>query len=114
MVKIANIMIPSLFKPNFFFEEMITRKDQSFKNDVNENDLHTLMIEITRRIESGEISFEHLKLSKSPMHMNYKPYTEQTFILVKKIIDDLMVGDSIELKHLNIIYKIFSNKIMSL
>lgn len=50
MIKMANIVVPSLYKPAFFFEEMIKTPKGSFKNDAETKELLELVEQITLRI----------------------------------------------------------------
>ncbi len=43
MVTFAKTMIPSLFKPVMLFTEMITNNRESFKTDVNHDDLNEMV-----------------------------------------------------------------------
>lgn len=37
--------------------------------------------------------FEHLAMSTSKIHKNYKPYSEKTFILLQRVMKDLLGGE---------------------
>ena len=43
MVRIAKVMIPSLFKPAMLFKEMLMNTHESFKTSVDKNDLYELV-----------------------------------------------------------------------
>lgn len=43
MVSFSKTMVPSLYKPVLFFAEMIANQRESFKADVNLNDLYDLV-----------------------------------------------------------------------
>ena len=108
MVAFSKTMVPSLYKPVMFFAEMITNKRESFKTDVNHDDLYELVAQVLKRAQDGEVDFEHLQLSTSRVHRNYRPYTEKTVILLRRILDDI-IGDgnqTISDKELSIVSKI--------
>lgn len=71
-----------MYKPTFFFTEMITNSRESFKNDVDKRDLYEFVGEIVARVKDGEYGFEHLQQSNSRIHRNYKPFTEKTILLL--------------------------------
>ena len=50
MIKMANIVVPSLYKPAFFFQEMIKSPIGSFKNEANTIALLEMVEQITLRI----------------------------------------------------------------
>ena len=89
MVKFAKIMIPSLYKPAMLFGEMILNKNENFREHVQAKDLEELVEEIDRRARDGEFEFEHLQLSSSRVHKNYRPFIEKTIILLQRIMNDL-------------------------
>jgi hypothetical protein len=60
MMRFSKTVIPSLFKPNLFFTEMITNTRESFRADVDKNDLYDFVGEILKRVKEGEYGFEHL------------------------------------------------------
>lgn len=60
MVRFSKTMVPSLYKPVMFFNEMITNTRESFKKDVNKQDLYDLVTQILLRAKDGEFGFEHL------------------------------------------------------
>lgn len=91
MVRLSKLFLPSLFHPNLFFEEIILKRDASFKTDIKPEILYDFVKKITERIDNRQITFEHLKMSKSKLHKNYSPYSEKTFLVMKKIIDDLFM-----------------------
>lgn len=109
MVKLAKIVIPSLYNPQFYFNEMISDHEQSFKRDVDKKDLLEMVDQMTRRVSDGEIAFEHLQMSNSRIHNLFKPYTEKTFLMFQRILEDIV--DSADTKltqdELKVIFKIF-------
>jgi len=46
MVTFSKTMIPSLYKPVILFTEMITANKESFKTDVNHDDLYDLVTQM--------------------------------------------------------------------
>lgn len=92
MVAFSKTMVPSLYKPVMFFAEMITNNRESFKTDVNHSDLSELVEQVLKRAQDGEVGFEHLQLSTSRVHRNYRPYTEKSVFLLRRILSDI-IGD---------------------
>lgn len=90
MVKFAKIVLPSLYKPDLFFKDLIENKNQSFKHDVDNSDLLELVNQIQKRVSESEVAFEHLQMSSSRYHNSYRPYTAKTFLLLRRIMDDLL------------------------
>jgi hypothetical protein len=82
MTRFSNVFIPSLYKPQMFFSEMITHKGESFKRDVGKENLYSFVSEIIQRAKDCEYGFEHLQMSNSRMHRNYKAFTEKTILLL--------------------------------
>jgi len=117
MVRFAKTMVPSLYKPVVFFNEMISNNRESFKSDVNKQDLYDLVSQILQRARDGEYGFEHLQLSTSRVHRSYRPFTEKTVYLLQRILADLVGNEAsrefIAKDDLKIITKILSYQQMS-
>jgi hypothetical protein len=60
MVRLSRIMVPSLYNPQMFFAEMIAHQTESFKHNVNEQNLQELVKEILLRAKEGQYGFDHL------------------------------------------------------
>lgn len=116
MVKFAKTIVPSLYKPVLFFGDMIINTRESFKKDVNQQDLFELVSQVIQRSKDGEYGFEHLSLSNSRVHKNYRPFTEKTIFLLQRILSDLTSMDNtsdrlvIGEPEMKVINKIFTNK----
>lgn len=89
MVAFSKTMVPSLYKPSVLFTEMITNTRESFKATVKHDDLYELVSQIIERAKLGEIGFEHLQLSNSRVHRNYRPFTERSVFLLRRILSDI-------------------------
>ena len=86
MVRFSRITIPSLYSPQMFFADMIAHQTESFKHHVNEKNLQELVKEVLLRASEGQYGFDHLQRSTSRMHRYFKPLTEQTVFLLKRIL----------------------------
>jgi DNA-binding transcriptional MerR regulator len=62
-----------------------------------------------QRAKDGEVGFEHLQLSNSRMHRHYRPFTEKSVILLRRILDDLTQAP-ISPSEMRVILKILSNQ----
>lgn len=89
LVTLSKTMLPSMFSPSIFFKDML-RTNYSFKTDVPSETTYELLNEICHRVKETQIEFEHLKLSSSKKHKNYQPFTELTFLLLQRILKDLV------------------------
>ena len=55
------------------------------------------------------MGFEHLQLSNSRMHRQYRPFTEKSILLLRRILDDL-TQSPISHPDLRVILKILSSQ----
>ena len=91
---------------------MIQNTTESFKKDVDPVDLHEFVTEIVKRAEDGAFSFEHLQLSASRIHRNFKSFNEQTIFLLQRIIKDIVAkaDEPISDGHMRVLCKALSSK----
>ncbi|CDW77558.1 UNKNOWN [Stylonychia lemnae] len=125
MVKLAKFMIPSLYQPDLMFEVMIQKntialgkdgklyeKPQTFR-DADMKDLYQLIFESIKRMEENTNSFEHLQLSQSRFHKQFRPFKGKTLSFWWKVLDDFILENKenrLNNDELKIINKLLSNE----
>lgn len=84
MVKITTITTPNITNPSYLFKEMLNH-EESF-NAVT--DVMPLVETILSRLNQHYITFDHLRYSFSLIHKKFLPYSNETFLLLRKIVKD--------------------------
>lgn len=76
--------------------------------------MQDLVGEILLRASEGQYGFDHLQRSTSRMHRFFKPFTEQTIFLLKRILQDLLNPETpMSSEHVRTVTKILSSNQMS-
>ena len=104
-------MLVSLIKPAVLFDDILAHKD-SLATDVDKRVLKIFINDILSRMMQHEVVFDHLANSLSKIHSEFKPYTQETFLVLSKIVNDLVSegGDKIPAENFALINKILSTE----
>lgn len=106
-LRFASLYLPSTYSPTFFLPEIYNNQRESF-SEINTAVLYNFIDQAIFRIGQDHFVFEHLHASFSKIHTNFKPFTEMTFKIFKKITTDLSKSKDIE--KMQILTKIYSNE----
>lgn len=71
------------------FDEILAHKD-SLATSVERPVLKSFIRDILARMKQHEVIFDHLANSTSVVHRSFVPYTKDTFLVLSKIVHDLV------------------------
>ena len=92
-MRIQGFLLVSLTNPTFLFDEMLAHKD-SFATAVEKPVLKVFIEDILSRMMQHEVVFDHLANSSSHVHSDFVPYTKKTFLVLSKLVEDLVADGS--------------------
>lgn len=89
--------------------------EQSLKKDANIKDLTELINEINERVNEQLYSFEHLLQSHSRVHKLFKPFTQNTILLLNRLLEDFTNEGFTNMKpeDLKVLNKVLESDVLS-
>jgi hypothetical protein len=105
MLRFASLYTPSTNDPTFFMPEILNNTRESFSS-VDPRVLYTFVDQACFRMSQDHFIFEHLHASHSKIHTHFKPYTEVSFHIFRRITDELLKDKTP--KNMQILAKMYS------
>lgn len=95
--------------PTFLFDEILGHKD-SLATAVDKPVLKIFIEDILSRMMQHQVIFDHLSNSSSKLHRDFMPYTKDTFLVLSKLVEDLVAegGDRIPVENFALLNKVLS------
>ena len=89
LVRYSSVMFPNSSQPDLLFEYILASEER-FNEHVGKEDLNEFTGNILKRISQQKVTFDHLKGSLSTWHGKAVPSTDQSFLVLKKIMNECL------------------------